>query len=180
MDILQNKVDFVIGNPPASNKDDGFSFRRRILKEATLYLKPRGEVILQALSYYGSTRFQLAAEQATGWYNQQQEQKGDSLTMRYQYQGVIKASPWLVLGSGPGGYDFKPQLEQYCREEARGGMRYYCGPAKTTRDLIDATTPVKEDQQQTAIEALAVWEGQQRAPLCQWHMHALLWEPVST
>ena len=166
MAVLQEKVDFVIANPPASRDDDGFSFRRRILREATLFLKPHGQVILQALSYYGPTRFVLAAEQATDLYNQQQQQQGEAPIMKYHYHGVIKASPWLVLGSGPGGYDFKPQLEQYCREEARvGGMRYYCGPTETLED------------QQTAKQVLATWEEKQQPPMCQWHMHALCWEP---
>eukprot|EP00977_Amphora_coffeiformis_P002727 scaffold521_cov167-Amphora_coffeaeformis.AAC.18 len=188
--ILQEKVDFVIANPPASSSDDGFSFRRRILQEATQFLKPHGHVILQALSYYGPTRFILAAEQAADWYNHQQQQpKDDAQTMRYEYQGVIKASPWLELGSGPGGYDFEPQLDQYRREEERvGRMRYYCGPTQTTAvnketiSVASSSSSSSREDQPTAVQAMAIWEETKIPPLCQWHMHGLLWKPqkVST
>lgn len=175
--LLQEKVDFIIANPPASKDDDGFSFRRRILREATQFLKPHGQVIIQALSYYGSQRFVKGAEQATDWYNNELKQGGnDAPTMHYRYLGVVKASPWLELGSGPGGYDFKPQLEQYCREERRpGGLRYFCGP-RTLDDNDSATISVGD--QQTALQAMATWKKTQKPPLCQWHMHALQWEPL--
>ena len=35
---LPHAFDFIIANPPASSGDDGFGFRRRILREAAVLL----------------------------------------------------------------------------------------------------------------------------------------------
>ena len=47
-------IDVVIANPPASSGDDGFGFRRRILREAPAVLRPGGLLVMQWLSYYTS------------------------------------------------------------------------------------------------------------------------------
>jgi SAM-dependent methyltransferase len=230
---LLGQVDFVIANPPASQNDDGFSFRRRILKEAIPFLKPNGRVLLQALSYYGSHRFIQAAQQATEEYNYRTTNPSKVVPshksnqdvavdnpptphhkMEYQYLGVIQSSEWMELGSGPGGYVLKSQLMQYCKVEEssssssslrledngqrRGGGRYYCGPSRKCRTMLNGsiinhgndndslsssttykeTWVFREEDQQTAKEVLTTWESSRMPPLCQWHVHALEWKPV--
>ena len=45
-------MDAVLANPPASSGDDGFGFRRLILREAAGVLEPGGLLVMQWLSYY--------------------------------------------------------------------------------------------------------------------------------
>jgi len=60
------ELDFVVANPPASSGDDGFSYRRQILREAREVLKPGGLILMQWLSYYGQERIEEAVAQAPG------------------------------------------------------------------------------------------------------------------
>jgi len=164
---LQGHVDFVIANPPASSDDDGFSFRRRILNEAIPFLKPNSQILIQALSYYGPHRFTQATKAASDLWRRS---KDNNIPMKLQYEGVIKSSKWMELGSGPGGYDLKEQLQQYCREEKRGGMRYFCG---YRRGLDESKSPL--EMQFSALEAMNFWEKEGKTPLCQWHVHSIRW-----
>jgi len=157
------KIDFVIANPPASSNDDGFSFRRRILKESIPFLKPNSKILLQAQSYYGPHRFVEAAKEATDLW------ASTTSGMELRYEGVVKSSDWREIGAGPGGYDFQEQIQQYCREEEKEKHhRYYCGPRDS--DLED---------QFTAKEAMALWKSQGKTPICQWQVHSLQWASLS-
>ena len=185
------KLDFVLANPPASHGDDGFGFRRRILREAAPLLKPGAIVMLQALSYYGPGRVVDAAAAATAAWraeHQQQQQQPGTPAMAYRYLGVAASSTWIPLGSGTGGYDQRPYLAGYVAEEARaGGRRYYCGPRADAGvaagdgsveppgadgffvESLDPETFL------TATEALAAWEATGAVPLCRWQTHLLEW-----
>lgn len=96
MSSCQGQVDFLIANPPASSNDDGFSFRRRILKEAMPFLKPNAKVLLQALSYYGRLRFKKAAQEASDLWNSGADESTVVASMEYTYLGVVKSSPWMA------------------------------------------------------------------------------------
>lgn len=48
--------DFVVANPPASEGDDGFSFRREVVPGAGRYLRPGGLLFLSISSQYGRAR----------------------------------------------------------------------------------------------------------------------------
>merc|ERR1719330_668598 len=73
---LHGTLDFVVANPPASSGDDGFSFRRRILREAPIFLKEGALVGLQLLSHYGLPRVRAAAEEANKCWAEQQAKAG--------------------------------------------------------------------------------------------------------
>ena len=179
--------DFVLANPPASDGDDGFAFRRRILREAAPLLKPGALVLLQALSYYGRGRVQAAADAASAAYT---ADATGGPAMAYRYLGVAASSTWVPLGSGAGGYDQRPFLAGYVAEEARGGDgtgRYYCGPRADAgvaagdggeeplgRDGF-FHEPLDPASFLTATEALAAWEATGAVPLCRWQTHLLEW-----
>ena len=46
LDSLERRVDFVLANPPASEHDDGFGFRREVLKGARKFMAAGGVVLL--------------------------------------------------------------------------------------------------------------------------------------
>ena len=86
-EMLQG-MDVVLANPPASSGDDGFGFRRRILREAASVLKPDGLLLMQWLSYYTSPgpvpeRVRQALKEAP----------------EMRYRGVVGSSDWVPLGT---------------------------------------------------------------------------------
>ncbi len=63
---LQGKVDFIVSNPPSSEADDGFSFRREVLRGAKAYLKKNGVVFLNISFQYGQKRIDRLTEEIGG------------------------------------------------------------------------------------------------------------------
>eukprot|EP00948_MAST-09A_sp_MAST-9A-sp1_P000800 g800.t1 len=173
---VQGKVDCIIANPPASKGDDGFSFRRRILREAPSLLKTGGVLFIQALSYYGSERCKVAAQEASKWFNASEDVKAGKVPPHcFVYAGIELESPWMELGAGIGGYDLRPQLQQYADIEmkAENEARYYCGPP-SSRKKIDKV--IDETELQTAVEALNAWSTSGQVPLCKWCVHKFYWK----
>ena len=53
---LIGQVDFIVSNPPSSDWDDGFGFRRIVLSGAAEFLKKDGLILLNISMQYGSDR----------------------------------------------------------------------------------------------------------------------------
>ncbi len=63
----RGKFDFLIANPPASDGDDGFNFRRRVLRDARGWLRP-GAACLLSISYqYGRKRVEQLTDEVPGY-----------------------------------------------------------------------------------------------------------------
>ena len=104
LEPLRGRLDFIIANPPHSPTNDGFDFRRRVIREGAEFLRPGAMVLLQALSAYGPAR---VGELAAG---------------EYAYEGIALRTELVPL-------DFRraqlqEQIAIYVREEERGGRPY--------------------------------------------------------
>ena len=56
LESLAGQIDFIVANPPASEGDDGFGWRRRVLAGARKYLAASGRMFLSVSSQYGMRR----------------------------------------------------------------------------------------------------------------------------
>ncbi len=182
-----NGVDFIVANPPESSGDDGFSYRRRVLRDAVPFLRRGSFVAVQAPSYYGIARVLQAASAC----------RAGGSGGHYRYLGIGASSEWMELDAGDGDSDLRGQLQTYANVEAVGGGRYYCGPdrgATTAASSVPAQIsntlkmaplneeglfmPDIEDSKSllTAQQALEAWEATKLPPLCQWQVHMFVWE----
>ena len=106
LDSLNGRVNFVVTNPPASDGDDGFGYRRVVLKGALKYLAPGGVVFLSVSSQYGNSRVEGLCEEVPG----------------FSYSGVIASTDWVPFDLALP--DLLEDLWLYAREEDRGGLSY--------------------------------------------------------
>ena len=108
MEALRGKVDFIVSNPPSSDWDDGFGFRRIVLSGAREFLKRGGLVLLNISSQYGPERIGALAGM-DGFY----------------YEGVAASTDWVPFDLDRP--DLLDCLAIYAGEEARGGLTYAFG-----------------------------------------------------
>uniref|UniRef100_A0A7S4PSY1 Methyltransferase domain-containing protein n=1 Tax=Alexandrium monilatum TaxID=311494 RepID=A0A7S4PSY1_9DINO len=172
-------VDFVLANAPASPFDDGFKFRRRILKEGSKLLRPGGYVVLQMVSYYGPERIRQAVREVPGM----------------RYLGLCSSSGWVPVdvsrqrevGCIAGG-TMLTQLQDFADEERRGGLRYHCHPRGSVEPPAEGDDaevfdpPLEEvgpeDETFSAVETLEMLsEGRIDEPLCRWQCQLFQWAP---
>lgn len=107
IDAARGSAGFVVANPPASEGDDGFSFRRVVLEGAAELLAPGGVVLMQILSAYGPDRVRRLVESTPG----------------FLHDGVVESTAAVP-------FDLRRdrlgrQLDDYVAEEARGGLPYH-------------------------------------------------------
>ncbi len=104
LEPLRGRLDFIIANPPHSMTNDGFDFRRRVIREGAEFLKPGGMALLQALSAYGTGRVgELAADE-------------------YAYEGIALRTDLIPLDFARA--QLQEQIAIYVGEERRGGQPY--------------------------------------------------------
>jgi 16S rRNA G1207 methylase RsmC len=109
MKELKGKINFILANPPSSNGDDGFGFRRMVLNGAKDYLTEKGIVLLNISFQYGIKRVESLYK----------ENKG------FEYTGVAATSGYVPFDlSRP---DLLDCLNIYAREEQNGGYVYSFG-----------------------------------------------------
>jgi len=104
LETFRGRLDFIIANPPHSPTNDGFDFRRRVIREGAEFLKAGGLVLLQALSAYGPDR---VGELAAG---------------EYDYEGIALRTELVPLDFGRA--QLQEQIAIYVGEEQRGGRPY--------------------------------------------------------
>jgi len=148
MDGLEGAVDFVVANPSASSGDDGFSLRRRVIAEASAFLKDGGLVWLQISIQYSIARI-------------------DALTRdnpAYGYVGVLGSTPWVSFDLHR--RDLRILLDGYAAEERRGGLCYEFGdPRNGGASTLSANA------------ALDLYREFKASPLTQWQVHAFRYRP---
>ena len=139
---LRGSLDFVVANPPASQGDDGFSFRRLVLSGGREFLKDGAVVLLQISIQYGATRIERLAAETPG----------------FTYEKMVGSSGWVDFDQGRS--DLRHQLEEYVIEEQRGGLEYAFGdPRRHGQSSINAR------------EALDLFQETGVSPLTQWQVH---------
>ncbi|MFQ6045611.1 MAG: methyltransferase [Gemmatimonadales bacterium] len=142
LDEIRGELDFVIANPPASEGDDGFSFRRLIVRDALEYLKEGGSVFLQVSFQYGPERIHsLCTEPSDG---------------RYRHDGVVATTPWVPFDLDRA--DLGEQVEDYVETERSGGVPYTFGdPRARGEHLISAETALKL-RRESGLSPLSRWQ----------------------
>jgi SAM-dependent methyltransferase len=123
---LRGRVDFVVSNPPSSEGDDGFSFRRMVLEGAKVFLKPDGIVLINASFQYGTERVLTLSKPESG----------------YRYLGVAASTERVPFDLTRA--DLLCCLKNYALEEHRGGMRYtFFATAQEEEQMMDARSALR-------------------------------------
>ncbi len=142
LDDLEGKVDFIVANPPASEGDDGFGFRREVLRGGRRFLVENGVVLLSVSSQYGQRRVHGLCQEIPG----------------FVYEGLLESTEWVpfdldrpvLLGC----------LRLYAQEESKGGLEYvFQDPA------------VEDQKSMNARSALVRFQQTGRSPLSKWQSH---------
>ena len=134
------RVEFILANPPASDGDDGFEFRRIVLRGARDWLRPGGIVVLNISYQYGAERLQGLTDDARG----------------FHYEGLLASTDWTPFDlQRP---DLLLNLQDYAAEEARGGLRYtFRDPNASSDRPIDAQTALDQFRR-TGHSPLSMWQ----------------------
>jgi SAM-dependent methyltransferase len=149
LDRLAGKVGFILANPPSSEGDDGFGFRRIVLRGATRFLVPGGVVFLSVSFQYGISRVERLCQEAPG----------------FMYEGVLSSTDWVPFDLGRP--DLLHCLHLYAQEERRGGMSYsFRHPDESHQESISAQA------------ALAHYQKTGRSPLSKWQTHLFAFQPL--
>lgn len=135
---LRGQVRFVLANPPSSEGDDGFDFRRRILREAREFLVDGGLVLLSISSQYGSDRIDDLAGKIEG----------------YAHRGVPASTDWVPFDLGRS--DLLHCIELYAKTEHQGGY-LYSFKSPLNGDTLDARTAI-EGYRGTGKSPLSKWQ----------------------
>lgn len=117
LEAVTGRVGFVLANPPASVGDDGFEFRRRVVRDVEPILAVGGVLLLNVSSQYGMGRITALEDHG--------------LT----HERLLESTrPMPFDQSRP---DLAGNLADYVAEEARGGIAYeFLTPES---DVITAT-----------------------------------------
>ncbi|MBI3462389.1 MAG: methyltransferase, partial [Planctomycetes bacterium] len=142
LDGLAGKVNFILANPPSSEGDDGFGYRRIVLREARSFLVPDGVVFLSVSLQYGLTRVERLCQDAPG----------------FAYGGILSSTDWVPFDLRRP--DLLHCLHLYAAEERQGGLEY------TFRNPDEQT-----EERMCAQAALVHFEKTGRSPLSKWQTH---------
>lgn len=109
MATLAGRINFILANPPASEGDDGFGYRRVVLRGAGDVLAKDGIVLLSVSCQYGRPRIERLCQEAAG----------------FRYEGLLASSDWVPFDLDRP--DLRECLADYVAEEQRGGLPYAFG-----------------------------------------------------
>jgi SAM-dependent methyltransferase len=148
MEAYRQQAQFVLANPPASQGDDGFEYRRSVLRGARSFLKKGGVVFLSISYQYGRQRIDDLSRQIRG----------------YAYGGILSSTEWVPFDLQ------RPELyhclETYVEEERRGAIEYQFQDP----DAGDA------ESWMNATEALTYFGRTGRSPFSKWQTHLFTFE----
>ena len=147
LDALKGRADFMIANPISSDDDDGFGYRRTVLRGAREFLRDGGRVFLSISYQYGRRRIAGLERDVPGFF----------------HEGVLARSECVPFDLRRS--DLLNCLKVYAREESRGGLGYeFCNP-------------LRRAQAMDARDSLAFYERTGRSPLSQWQTHLFRYLP---
>jgi methylase of polypeptide subunit release factors len=138
---LRRDVDFILSNPPSSDWDDGFGFRRIVMDGARAFLKPGGIVLLNISFQYGPDRVASLHRDGSG----------------FAYEGVAASTGWVPFDLGR--QDLLNCLRVYAREEETSGLGYVFSEDGRGGAFINART------------ALKTYEERGTSPMTKWQTH---------
>jgi SAM-dependent methyltransferase len=154
LDALAGKVNFILANPPASDGDDGFGYRRIVLEGARRFLAAGGVVFLNVSLQYGPQRIERLAREAPG----------------FEYRGAIASTDWVPFDLDRP--DLLRCLKDYVGEETRGGSDY-AFRMLTSRGGADAG----QAENANARSALLHFHRSGQSPLSKWQTHLFVFRP---
>jgi hypothetical protein len=142
VNALKGQVNFILSNPPSSENDDGFEYRRMVLRGARDYLMKDGLVFLSISAQYGWPRVERLCQEIPG----------------FAYGGILASTDWVPFDlSRP---DLLHCLKLYAQEESRGGLDYaFLDPQAATAGFMNAQS------------ALAHFRRTGQSPLSKWQTH---------
>ncbi|MCB8977996.1 MAG: 50S ribosomal protein L11 methyltransferase [Ardenticatenaceae bacterium] len=136
---LHGQIQFILANPPSSEGDDGFAFRRVVLAEGRPFLAKGGVVFLNISYQYGPQRIAALTEQIDG----------------YRYGGVLASTDWVPFDLER--EDLRHCLVLYAAEEERGGAAYAFAPPDDPAQTLDARAALRHFQQ-TGQSPFSRWQ----------------------
>ena len=147
LESLKGRTDFMIANPISSDDDDGFGYRRTVLRGAREFLRDGGRVLLSISYQYGRRRIAGLEHDVPGFF----------------HEGILARSACVPFDLGRP--DLLNALKVYAREESRGGFKY------------EFRNPIRRSQAMNARDSLAFYERTGRSPLSQWQTHLFRYLP---
>lgn len=139
IDCLRGNVDFIVSNPPSSDEDDGFGFRRMVMNGAKNFLKKDGIVLLNVSFQYGAQRVASLHRNESG----------------FSYEGLAASTDWVPFDlTRP---DLLHCLNDYAAEESNGGIEYTFGDGEDSGIFHNARTALKQ-YQQSGVSPLTKWQ----------------------
>ena len=122
MAALRGKIDFLIANPPSSEADDGFGYRRAVLRGACEFLRDGAVVFLSVSFQYGPERVRDLCARFP----------------QFSFRRVLAASAWAPFDLARP--DLLACLKLYAEEEGKGGTPYVFPDRKNDRTFLNART----------------------------------------
>lgn len=139
LETFKGQTHFILANPPSSEGDDGFAFRRRVLEGARPYLVPGGVVLLNISYQYGQERIEQLTQQIPG----------------FTHEGILTSTDWVPFDLQRA--DLMDCLEAYAKEENRGGWKYLFAHPETADVFLDARSALANFQR-TGLSPLTKWQ----------------------
>jgi methylase of polypeptide subunit release factors len=135
------RIDFILANPPSSEGDDGFGYRRIVLAGAPDFLRRGGLLFLNVSYQYGRQRVTNLARGIPG----------------FSYDGLLASTDWVPFDlQRP---DLRHCLALYVAEEERGGLQYEFRLHPGSATAADAR------------QAWAHFQATGLSPLTRWQTH---------
>jgi methylase of polypeptide subunit release factors len=137
LERMKGKINFILANPPSSEGDDGFAFRRIVVNDAKKYLSSGGIILLNISFQYGMKRIESLYKDIAG----------------YRYLGIAASTDYVSFDlSRP---DLLECLKIYVKEEQKGGYEYTFVNQNT--ELINANTAL-ENYIENGKSPLTKWQ----------------------
>jgi hypothetical protein len=141
LEQIHGKVNFIISNPPSSEGDDGFGFRRVVLNGAKEFLVNGGLILLNISYQYGPLRIEHLYKNIEG----------------FSYGGIVASTEWVPFDLNRP--DLLECLKLYAKEERKGGLEYTFYDNKGNQGYLNAEA------------ALDCFEKTGQSPLTEWQTH---------
>ena len=149
LEQYKRQTQFILANPPSSEGDDGFEYRRMVLRDGRLYLREGGVVFLNISYQYGEKRIDSLVKQVKG----------------YTYGGILSGTQWVPFDLQRS--DLLHCLETYAQEERQGGIEYqFQNPEAVEESIMNAQ------------ETLAYYQRTTKNPLSKWQTHLFNFEGI--